>query len=87
MIYASDMKMKMKKKVFLSCKSNNIQALQEFNKYFFAMDRQNYARMITLYLSEMVTLENSDPAMGHQYMQGSWVIKKSGVPFCALGAD
>ena len=51
------------------------------------MDRQNYARMITLYLSEMVNLENSDSAISHQFMHGNWVIKKSRVPFCALGAD
>ena len=51
------------------------------------MDHQNYARMIALYLSEMVNLENFDPAIWHQFMQENWVIKKSRVPFCAFGAD
>lgn len=64
-----------------------LSSLHKFVKYFFAFNRLNYARMITLYLSEMENLESEDPEIWKQFMEGNWVVNRSLVPFCALGAD
>ena len=43
--------------------------------------------MIILFLSEMENLESEDPEIWKQFMEGNWVVNRSSVPFCALGAD
>ena len=66
----------------------HLQVFQVFTKYFFAHDRQNYARMIPLYLAEMNSLPTTDPDVYAEFLSGNWVVNKnSAVPFCALGAD
>ena len=62
-------------------------SLNKFNKYFFALNRQHYARMITLYLSDMDTLKSTDPDIWKHFVEGKWVVNRSTLPFCALGAD
>lgn len=62
--------------------------LELFTKYFFAHDKINYARMMPLYLAEMNSLEESDPAIHEEFTRGNWVVNKNGeVAFCAVGAD
>ena len=65
----------------------NLTSLHSFTKYFFALDRQNYARMITLYLLEMRHLKTSDPDIWQRFKEGQFVDNKSRIPFFALGAD
>lgn len=65
----------------------NLTSLHAFTKYFFALDQQNYARMIPLYLSEMQNLHSSDPIIWQHFKEGQFVVNKSMVPFNALGAD
>ena len=61
--------------------------LEQFTKYFFAFDRLNYARMIPLYVPEMLSLHEIDPNLWEEFSSGNWVVKKSKIAFCALGAD
>lgn len=57
--------------------------LEMFTKYFFA-----YARMIAVYLAEMSSLNEADPEIYEEFIQGNWEINKNAqVPFCAVGAD
>ena len=66
----------------------HLQSLQDFTKYFFAHDCLNYARMIPLYLAEIICLPTTDPDVYREFLSGNWVVdKNSSVPFCALGAD
>ena len=66
----------------------HLTSLELFTKYFFAHDRLNYARMIPLYLAEMKMLNESDPEIYEEFLEGNWVVNKNpDVPFCALGAD
>ena len=59
-----------------------------FTKYFFAHDKINYARMIPVYLVEMSSLNEADPEIYEEFIQGNWVVNKNAqVPFCAVGAD
>ena len=43
--------------------------------------------MISWYLAEMKSLQILDPAVWEEFQRGNWVIRKSEIPFCALGAD
>ena len=62
--------------------------LEMFTKYFFAHDKINYARMIPVYLAEMSSLNEADPEIYEEFIQGNWVVNKNAqVPFCAVGAD
>lgn len=65
----------------------SLEALHNFRKYFFDMDRQNYARMIALYLSDLANLEKTNPLIYEEFLFGNWVVNKSNVFFSALGAD
>ena len=64
-----------------------LSSLDEFVKYFFALDLHNYSGMISLHLAQMADLEKSDPDIWHEFQRGNWVVKKSASPFCALGSD
>ena len=62
--------------------------LDMFTKYFFAHERINYARMIPVYLSEMSSLNEADPEIYEEFIEGNWVVNKNAqLPFCAVGAD
>ena len=65
----------------------HLSSLEAFTKYFFAYDKLNYARMIQLYLAEMKALNHTDPLMWEKFQNGNWVVKKTSIPFCAIGAD
>ncbi|KAJ8895743.1 hypothetical protein PR048_001081 [Dryococelus australis] len=62
-------------------------AYHDFLKYLFSLNRLNYSRMISLYLTEMDVFESTDPAIWKNFMEGKWVVNCNVVPFCALGAD
>jgi hypothetical protein len=65
----------------------HLASLENFVKYFFALDLRNYASMIAWYLSNMRQIEKTNPHLWSEFMKGKWVVNKSKVPFCALGAD
>ena len=39
----------------------HLSSLNALCKYFFVYDKQKYARLVPLYLTEMVTLHDTDP--------------------------
>ena len=65
----------------------HLSSLEAFTKYFFAYDKLNYARMIPLYLAEMKALKHTDPLIWEEFQNGNWVVNKTSIPFCAIGAD
>ena len=66
----------------------HLNAQEQFtNKYFVATDRLNYVRMIPLYLSEMLSLQKINPTLWEEFVSGNWVVNKSKIAVCALGAD
>ena len=64
-----------------------LSALEEFCKYFFAMDLRNYSAMIALHLAEMEALSVEDPETWANLRSGLWSPNKKGFNFCCLGAD
>ena len=65
----------------------HLPSLEAFTNYFFAYDKLNYARMIPLYLAEMKALKHTDPLIWEEFQNGNWVVNKTSIPFCAIGAD
>lgn len=65
----------------------HLQSTEKNIKYFFAHDKQNYARLTPLYLADMEALQRTDPTIWHEFLNGNWVVNKSKNSFCAIGAD
>ena len=64
-----------------------ISAFAEFVKYFFALEKLIYARMIPIYLAEMSQLERTYPEIWSDFSNGNRVAIKNTIPFCAIGPD
>ena len=64
-----------------------LSAIQDFIKYFFAMDLRNYSAMSTLHLEDMEALSVEDPETWSSLQCGHWAPNKKGLNFCCLGAD
>lgn len=65
----------------------HLSSLEAFTKFFFSLDKLNYARLMPLYISEMLSLETTDPDIWEEFVKGNWVVNKNVIPFCAIGAD
>ena len=60
----------------------HLSAFAEFVKYFFALDKRNYARMIPiLYLAKMSQLERTYPDIWSEFSNGNRVAIKTPFPF------
>lgn len=55
--------------------------------YYFAMDRQNYARFLPVYLADMQRLELTHPDVYNGFAAGDHSISRSGQPFSQVSAD
>jgi len=64
-----------------------IAALDNNMRFFFARDLLNYAWMMPVYLRQMTTLEQDDPASWQALKEGAFVVAKSGVPFTPVFTD
>ena len=65
----------------------HISSLHKLVKYFFAHDKQIYARMVPVYLSEMYALKGNHPEVWEFFLKGNFSVNKTNVPFSAIGAD
>ena len=65
----------------------HLSSLDDLTKYFFAHDKQNYARAIPIYLAEMAELYVTAPEILSEFEAGNWVVNKNAVPFCSVGGD
>ena len=65
----------------------HLASLHKLVKYFFAHDKQNYARMVPVYLSEMYALKGNHPEVWEFFLKGNFSVNKANVPFSAIGAD
>lgn len=54
-------------------------------KYFFAHDKQKYARLVPLYLVEMTALQVTDPEIHQEFIHGNFAVNKNQIPFSAIG--
>lgn len=55
--------------------------------HFFAMDRQNYARYLPVYLADMQKLELTHPEVYTEFAEGNHSISRSGQPFSQVSTD
>ena len=59
----------------------HLSALAEFVKYFFALDKLNYANMIPIYLAELSQLERTYPDIWPEFSNGNRVAVKNAFYF------
>ena len=55
--------------------------------HFFAMDRQNYARYLPVYLADMQRLEQTHPDVYNEFAAGNHSISRTGQPFSQVSTD
>ena len=55
--------------------------------YFLAMDRQNYARWLPVYLADMHQLEEKHPMVHSDFIAGGHGVSRSGQPFSTVWSD
>ena len=55
--------------------------------HFFAMNRQNYARYLPVYLADMQQLELTHPDVYNEFSAGNHTISRSGQPFLQVSTD
>jgi len=65
----------------------HLSSLDEMCIYFFAHDKQKYARLAPRYLAEMKALKMTDPGIYQEFMDGNFSVHKNEIPFCAVGVD
>lgn len=65
----------------------HIESLKALVKYFFAYDKQRYARMLPHYLGEMEKLKVTDPDIYQEFCNGNFCVKKTKIPFVSIGPD
>ena len=65
----------------------HLESLKALTKYFFAHDCLDYARLVPLYLAQMEKIEDDDPDIYNEFMQGNFCVNKNEIPFGAIGAD
>ena len=65
----------------------HLSTLHELANYFLAYDMFNYARITPVYLSQMYELKEKDSETREFFMIGYFSVKKTSVPFTAIGAD
>jgi len=65
----------------------HLSSLDALCKYFFAHDKQKYARLVPLYLAQMTALQVTDPDIHQEFMSRNFAVNKNRIPFCAIGVD
>ena len=56
-------------------------------KYYFVHDKHNYARMIPVYLAEMISLKDNDPDTWKFFEDGNFSVNKTKISFSGIGCD
>ena len=64
-----------------------IHALQQLLPWFFALDRTNYARWLSIHVQDLLTLPTSLPELLKQFQAGKFTVTKTSNPFSAMSID
>lgn len=69
--------------------SSHVNIIRQMMPYFFALDRQNYARYASVYWAEMEALPSTHPSLHSSLSErGSWTLQRSNLePFCSIAGD
>ena len=65
----------------------SLSSLDALCKYFFAHDKQKYARLVALYHAGMTALQVTDPDIHQEFIDGNFGVNKNQIPFCAIGVE
>ena len=64
-----------------------IHVLQQLLPWFFALDRTNYARWLSIHVHDLLNLTKELPELAKEFMAGKFTISKSAHPFSAIAID
>ena len=67
--------------------SLHITATSEMTPFFFAMDRQNYAKWLLIYLADMAALSSKHPLVHKEFLDGNHSVSRSNHPFSKVSTD
>ena len=67
--------------------SLHITATSEMAPFFFAMDRQNYAKWPPIYLADVAALSSKHPLVHKEFLDGNHSVSRSNHPFSKVFAD
>jgi hypothetical protein len=62
-------------------------SIRQLLPYFFALDKYNYARWLTVHLHDMMQLDKTCPSVKGKFEEGSFVVRKTQRKFSALAID
>ena len=62
-------------------------AQDELNKFFFAHDHLNYARLSPVYCTKMTKLESENPKIWEALKSGDFYVHRSDIRYCSVGTD
>ena len=63
------------------------ESLRNLLPWFFALDKVNYARWLTVHLHDMIQLDHTSPNVMQKFEEGSFVVRKTQRKFSALAID
>ena len=64
-----------------------IQALTKIISWMFALDHYHYVRCLTVYVNDLISLENNSPSTHSEFFAGSFVTQKTKRKFSSLAHD
>ena len=64
-----------------------IQVLDEMCKWFFVLDRTNYARWLPIHIKDMVELPVKHPDVYEQFIKGNFVVQRSEAKYSLMAKD
>lgn len=67
--------------------SLHITATSEMTTFFFAMDRQNYAKWLPIYLADMAALSSKHPLVHKEFFDGNHSVSRSNDPCSKVSTD
>ena len=70
-----------------ACADFYLASLEITTKYFFALDKLKYSRMVPVYIAEMKALVEKVQDIWTEFQNGNFIVNKKKVPFCANWPD
>lgn len=64
-----------------------IESLESMLPVFFATDKPNYSRWLTVHVAEMKSLPDTNPQLYEEFCKGNFVVNRSGASFASVSPD
>lgn len=65
----------------------HVECIKKMQPLFHIMDRINYTRWCSVYLNDLLGLQENYPAIYEEFVKGNSVVKATDIPFSSVGPD